>query len=63
MGESIPSLPVSALAVNIPSQPNQPTMIFQSINEITISWTAPDDGGSQITNYNIFANLENPEVN
>ena len=39
----------------VPAAPGSPTAVASTTDlEITLSWTAPDDGGSAITSYNIF---------
>jgi hypothetical protein len=46
--------PISILAAQIPAQPVQPTTVWSlSPDVITVTWSAPDDGGSPITGYEV----------
>lgn len=53
-GYSASSAVVTILAAQIPDVPSAPTTSFNNANgQVTISWTAPDNGGSVITSYSI----------
>ena len=41
------------MAAAIPDAPLDLTMVSQSSSEITISWTAPYNGGTPLTNYRV----------
>jgi hypothetical protein len=41
------------MAASEPSAPDTFTTVSQSATAITISWTAPDDGGTAITDYQV----------
>ena len=49
-GFSVYSNTVSILTAQVPAQPSAPTTLWSPDNVI-VSWTAPDDGGSPITGY------------
>ena len=53
LGYSVSSATVSILAAQLPYTPNAPTTTFKADGNVVISWTAPDNGGSDITSYSI----------
>jgi hypothetical protein len=46
--------PVSILCSTVPSQPQPPTVAVSNTVNVLISWAYPDDGGYQVTAYQIF---------
>jgi hypothetical protein len=52
-GYSVASNTVTILAAQIPAQPAAPTTSFAA-DYITVSWVAPDNGGTEITSYTIY---------
>jgi hypothetical protein len=50
MGYSPFSNEVEILAAQIPAQPAAPTTTLDG-DFVTITWTAPDNGGSELTGY------------
>src|SRR5439155_8462970 len=53
VGESTQSNETSARTLNIPSAP-QNLQASAGVGNVTLSWQAPNNGGSPITNYNIY---------
>ena len=53
MGLSLPSTTRSVLVAQVPNSPTSVTTVADGTN-IRFQWNAPDDGGSQITGYDIF---------
>ena len=45
---------VQIIAGTIPGKPATPTKYSASVDAIEIRWTEPDNGGSVITNYNVY---------
>ena len=58
-GASPPSNVDSALATDVPAQTTNFTATAQAGNEIDLAWTAPSNGGSAITGYQIERSLDN----
>ena len=58
-GTSPPSNVDSALATDVPAQTTNFTATAQAGNEIDLAWTAPSNGGSAITGYQIERSLDN----
>ncbi|SVA14390.1 uncharacterized protein METZ01_LOCUS67244, partial [marine metagenome] len=58
-GASPPSNFDSALATDVPAQTTNFTATAQAGNEIDLAWTAPSNGGSAITGYQIERSLDN----
>ena len=54
VGGSIHSEPIVIMAAAVPDPPLAVTLVSQSPTTIKISWTAPYDGGTDITNYKIM---------
>ena len=54
VGDSIHSDPKTIMAAAVPDAPSGLTMVSQSPTEIKISWTAPYNGGTPLTNYKIW---------
>jgi hypothetical protein len=54
VGDSIPSDPKTIMAAAVPDLPLSVTLVEQGPSAITISWTAPYDGGTPISNYKIW---------
>jgi hypothetical protein len=52
VGLSLPSAEITILAAQLPLKPNAPTTALIGEN-MRISWTAPDDGGTPILAYKI----------
>ena len=42
---------VTLMAASVPDKPNAPIIVQASSVSISIQWTQPYNGGSQITNY------------
>ena len=53
IGESEPSSVITIKAASEPSAPDTFTTVSQSTTAITISWAAPDNGGTAITDYQV----------
>lgn len=54
-GYSVFSNTVSILSSQIPSRPAKPTTTWNiATDEVTITWVAPDDGGSAIISYTVY---------
>lgn len=56
VGESAQSSSVSVLLGTVPATPTTPIRVSAAQTTITISWDAPDDGGTPITSYIIDIN-------
>jgi titin len=54
IGESEYSLENSILAATVPLAPDRPTIAVQTSNTITIAWLEPDNGGSNIDDYQVM---------
>ena len=54
VGDSIPSDPKTIMAAAVPNAPMDITLVAQGPAAITISWTAPYNGGTPLTNYKIW---------
>ena len=54
VGDSAPSQVKLMMAAAVPDPPLDITLVAQSPTEITISWTAPYNGGTELTNYKIW---------
>ena len=52
VGVSALSQPISILAAQMPAQPIAPVTSINELN-VVVRWTAPDNGGSAITDYDI----------
>lgn len=53
-GLSFYSNVVAILAAQIPAQPDPPlTTWYKETDEVTVTWVAPDNGGSAITGYKL----------
>ena len=59
IGDGPLSDPVTVLAATEPDQALAPTKTDSTKTTISIAWTAPDNGGSQITDYAVLLRLEN----
>jgi hypothetical protein len=53
LGYSVSSAAVSILAAQLPYTPNAPNTTFGADGNVVINWTAPNNGGSDITSYTI----------
>ena len=54
LGEESDELAI--IAASVPDQPNAPTRVSASLSSISITWVAPDDGGSPLTNFVLYMN-------
>jgi titin len=54
----------SVITVTAPSAPSPPTITGKTFSSVSISWTAPDDGGRPITDYRIeyFTTIYGPSL-
>ncbi len=57
-GPGAPSLEASVFASTVPGEPNLTSVVIQgditpANNTLVVSWSAPDDGGAQITGYKV----------
>lgn len=50
VGYSLVSQPVNILAAQVPNKPNSPTTQISG-EDIVVTWTIPEDGGSSIIGY------------
>lgn len=57
VGEGPQSDTLSIIAATKPDKPPTPTLVYQSPDQINIEWTESADGGSEITNYIILADI------
>lgn len=53
VGESVQSTEGFVYAATVPLQPETPYLTLQSSNAITIEWIEPDNGGSNIDDYQV----------
>lgn len=56
VGESEASDEFAIIAATVPVAPDLPIEVSASQTQITIRWTAPDNGGSFITSYDVYYN-------
>ena len=59
VGTGSPSTAVSATPSTVPVAPATPTTSLITSTGMTVSWTAPNTGGSAITCYNIYKSTDN----
>ena len=48
---------ISIIAATEPAQPDPPIRLSSSLSSITIEWTTPDDGGSELLSYTLQRNV------
>ena len=56
VGEGPLSNPVSIILGTVPDTPQAPTKVTTTLTSITVSWNAPDSGGSPILSYYVYIN-------
>ena len=54
VGDSAPSDAKTIMAAAVPDAPGDIALVLQTPTAITISWSAPYNGGTDLTNYKIF---------
>ena len=54
MGDSNPSAKIRVIAAHFPDAPTALSLVSQSKTQIVFSWTAGNDGGSPIRDYEVY---------
>ena len=57
IGLGTQSAAVAIIAASVPAQPAAPTKTAASLSSISISWLAPDNGGTPLTHYILRMNV------
>lgn len=60
VGESSPSSKLRIIAASVPESPLSLTLVSQSKTQVSFSWTAGEDGGTPIRDYEVFSDLGDP---